>query len=108
MEIPKKEMSIINSLGYFKVNGRIVLLYSPFIRFTQFKLNSIEEKQIKDLYNEDLEYYNNHRHELVMWQLQYSYWEKKYYILKNFNRIINTIKAPLPDSTKVDIQWQAD
>jgi hypothetical protein len=104
---PEREMSIKNSLGFFKVNGRIVLLYSPFIKFINFGINSIDERQVKEIYSTELEYYNNHRHELVMWQLQYSYWQKKYFILKNYKRIINTTKAPLPDSTIVDIQWPA-
>lgn len=56
----------------------------------------------------ELEYYKNHRHELVMWQLLYSYHQKHYKLITNYNRIVNTIKIALPDNIIVDIQWPAD
>jgi hypothetical protein len=67
------------------------------------------EKEINELYKSELEYYKTHRHEFVMWQLQYSYYHQTFKIIKSYNKIVNTLKPVLiPDRVKVDIQWPAD
>jgi len=104
----RRYVSLENSIGYFKINGKVVLLYSPFTSFLHFPIDKKTEKEINNLYKDELEYYKNHRHELVMWQLRYSYFDENYRIIRNYNRIVHTLKPPIPDSIKVDIQWPAD
>ncbi len=101
-------ITLENCIGYFRLEGKIILLYSPFTDLISRTQDVGFEKEINDLYKNELEYYKNHRHELVMWQLQYSYYHKTFDIIKSYNRISNTHKLAFPDSIKVDIQWPAD
>ena len=104
-----QEIDITGCFGYFKFDGRTILLYSPFSKIISINKDQKFEKEVNALYQEELEYYKNHRHELVMWQLQYSFRDKGHKTTKNYNRIIITYKVSLiPDSIKVDIQWPAD
>ena len=105
---PYRDISLENVIGYFKANGKTILLYSPFTDLLEIKLDKNAEKEINDSYKKELEYYKNHKHEMVMWQLLYSFYSHEFIINKNYNRITYTLKPVIPDSIKVDIQWPAD
>jgi len=105
---PKRTIDLKNTFGYFYYKGRVIVIYSPFFKFFENQHDTSDAQRISKLYNIELEYYKTHKQELVMWQLQMPYHENTFFIQKNFNRIINTIKPPIPDSVKVDIQYSAD
>jgi len=104
----RKKIVLDNVLGYFNYQDRTILIYSPFTDFLNIPNDSKTVNELNIKYKDELEYYKFHRHELVMWQLQYTYYDKKYSLNKSFNRIEHTLKLPYHDSVKVDIQWPAD
>lgn len=104
---PAREIKLENSFGYFYYKGKAVIILSPFFRLFEKQRSDADERTISNLYNEELEYYETHEQEIVMWQLQIPYHGNTFSIQTDFNRIFNTTKAPAPDSIKVDIQYQA-
>ena len=104
----RRYITLDNCIGHFRFEGKVILLYSPFTDLMSIKEDKAFEKELNQLYKSELEYYKNHRHELVMWQLQYSYYYQTFDIIKGYHRISNTLKPVLHDSIKVDIQWPAD
>jgi hypothetical protein len=105
---PYRHVSLKDVIGYFNFNGRTILLYSPFSDFLNIPIDEKAEEEINKSYKEELEYYENHKHEMVMWQLLYSFYSHEFIINKNYNRITYTLKPVIPDSVKVDIQWPAE
>jgi len=108
---PYRKFSLNKSLGYFYYIDRVVIVYSPFIKVMSSQIDSSSMNIISNLYDQELKYYSNHKHKLVMWQLQIPYHEDSPFIEKDFKRIINTVKPPLPDNMKdkvIDIQYEAD
>jgi hypothetical protein len=105
---PRKTVDLENSFGYFYCNGKAIIIYSPFFKFFGIRRDTLDEKAVSKLYDKELEYYKTNKQELVMWQLQIPYHSNSYFIQKSFNRIFNTTKAPIPDSVKVEINYQAN
>lgn len=106
---PYRYVSLKDVLGYFHFEDRVILLYSPFTDLMQSNKNLEFEKEINELYKAELAYYQSHKHELIMWQLKYSYYGKSYKIMKDYKKITYTLKPEIiPDSIEIDIQWPAD
>lgn len=107
--IPRKEVKLENSFGYFYFHEKAIIIYSPFYKVFNIRRDTLDVHKISNLYKEELEYFKTHKQELVMWQLQIPYYDMdNFLILKNFYRIYNTTKPPIPDSVNVDFEYQAD
>lgn len=105
---PSNTVELENSFGYFYYKEKAIIIYSPFFKLFEMHRDTVAGLAISKLYNEELEYYKTHKQELVMWQLQIPYHGNAFSIQKNFSKIYNTTKPPIPDSVKVNIKYQAD
>jgi hypothetical protein len=105
---PQRTIDLNNTFGYFYCKGKMVLICSPFFKLFETRIDTSDANKISALYRKEVEYYKTHKQELVMWQLQIPYHEDTFFIQKNFNRIINTVKPPVLDSVKVNVNYSAD
>jgi hypothetical protein len=106
--IPSRKIELSNSIGSIRFEDKIILLFSPFHKVLKAKIDSDFNKEVCNLFQTELDNFKGRRQELLMWQLKVPYHSDTFLIERKFNRIINTTKPPIPDSIKVDIQYQAD
>ena len=94
-----------NSLGCFYCAGKAIIIYSPFNKFIEVDKNQIEEQKILELFTKESLYFKNHKKESVMWQLQIPFYNNSFYIQKDENKILNTIKVPMPNKYRSRVKY---